>query len=38
VTKITPDEDFSNQAEKLADYYQIEVIYSRTEDDIVLMV
>jgi hypothetical protein len=31
VTKIAHDEDFHNQAEKLSDYYQIEVNYSRTE-------
>jgi hypothetical protein len=38
VTKIANDENFHNQAEKLSDYFQIEVTYSRTEDDIVIMV
>jgi hypothetical protein len=28
VTKIAQDEDFHNQAEKLPDFYQIEVTYS----------
>jgi predicted enzyme involved in methoxymalonyl-ACP biosynthesis len=37
-TKIAHDEDSHNQAEKLSDFYQIEVTYSRTENDIVLMV
>ena len=38
VNKIAADEHFHNQAEKLSDYYQIEVTYSRTDDDIVVMV
>ena len=38
VNKIAHDEGFHNQAEKVSDYYQIEVTYSRTNDDIVLMV
>jgi hypothetical protein len=37
-TNIFKNEDFHNQAEKLSNYYQIEVTYSRTVDDIVLMV
>ena len=38
MNKIAADERFHNQAEKLSDYYQIEVTYSRTDDDIVVMV
>jgi hypothetical protein len=38
VSNIAKSEDFHNQAEKLSDYYQIEVTYSKTMDDIVLMV
>jgi hypothetical protein len=37
-SNFAKSEDFHNQAEKLLDYYQIEVTYSRTMDDIVLMV
>jgi hypothetical protein len=36
-TKISQAKDFHNQAERLSDYYQIEVTYSCTEDFIVLM-
>jgi hypothetical protein len=35
IPKIAHD-DFHNQAEKLSYYYQIEMTYTRTEDDIVL--
>jgi hypothetical protein len=35
VSNIAESENFHNQAEKLSDYYQIEVTYSRTMDDIV---
>ncbi len=38
VTKIALNNYFHNQTVRLSDYYQIEVTYSRTEDDIVLMV
>lgn len=38
VQNIAQEEKFHNQAEKLSDYYQIEVSYSRTIDDIELMV
>ena len=38
VNKIAHAEGFHNQAEKLSDYYQIEVTYTRKQDDIVLMV
>ena len=38
VTNIATSEGFHNKAEKLSDYYQIEVTYSRTMDDIVLMI
>jgi hypothetical protein len=38
VTNIAVSEGFHNKAEKLSDYYQIEVTYSRNEDDIVLMI
>jgi hypothetical protein len=37
-SSIAKSEDFHNQAKKLSNYYQIEVTYSRTMDDIVLMV
>jgi hypothetical protein len=38
VTKIAQDEGFHHQAERLSDFYRIELAYSCSEDDIVLMV
>jgi hypothetical protein len=38
VSNIAKSENFYNKAEELSDYYQIEFTYSRTMDDIVLMV
>jgi hypothetical protein len=35
VSKVAQEEDFHNQEERLANYYQIEVTYSRRKNDIV---
>ena len=38
VEKVAEYEELNNLAQKTSDYYQIEVTYTRTEDDIVIIV
>jgi hypothetical protein len=38
VQKVAMEEKFNSQAKKITDYYQIEVSYTRTLDDIIILV